>query len=90
MGELTTTLPADLDLGPTVYGHRRKGNCSEIETVVMPGPDTRAAASKSRSGPSHRRDDLAGGNVNSRYITYTHAEQGTPLTLAVPEEPGEY
>ncbi|MCP4206068.1 MAG: hypothetical protein GY767_03335 [Shimia sp.] len=45
---MTTTLSADLDLGPTVYGHRRKGDCSEIETVVMPGSDTRSAASKSR------------------------------------------
>ena len=43
MGELMTTLPADLDLGLTVYGHRRKGDCSDIETLVMPGPGTRAA-----------------------------------------------
>ena len=43
IGGLMTTLPADLDLGLTVYGHRRKGDCADIETLVMPGPDTRGA-----------------------------------------------
>ena len=33
------TLPADLDLGLVAYGHREKGNCSDIEEVVAPGPD---------------------------------------------------
>ncbi|MEP2531007.1 VWA domain-containing protein [Shimia sp.] len=45
MGDLMTSLPNDLDLGLTVYGHRRKGDCSDIETLVMPGPDTRGAIS---------------------------------------------
>ena len=43
MGDLMTPLPADLDLGLTVYGHRRKGDCSDIETLVLPGSDTRSA-----------------------------------------------
>lgn len=43
MGDLMTTLPADLDLGLTVYGHRRKGDCNDIETLVMPGANTREA-----------------------------------------------
>lgn len=34
--DLLGTLPGDLDLGLTVYGHRRKGDCSDIETVVAP------------------------------------------------------
>lgn len=50
MGELMTTLPADLDLGLTVYGHRRKGDCSDIQTLVMPGPDTRAAITSAVNG----------------------------------------
>ena len=36
-------LPADQSLGLTVYGHRRKGDCSDIETLVMPGMQTRDA-----------------------------------------------
>lgn len=35
--ELLTTLPEDQALGLTVYGHRRKGDCSDIETLVAPG-----------------------------------------------------
>jgi Ca-activated chloride channel family protein len=45
VGDLLGTLPEDLNLGLTVYGHRRKGDCSDIETVVTPGPGTRAAIS---------------------------------------------
>jgi len=30
-------LPEDLDVGLTVYGHRRKGDCGDIETVVPLG-----------------------------------------------------
>lgn len=40
---LLSDLPADQSLGLTVYGHRRKGDCNDIETLVMPGTDTRDA-----------------------------------------------
>ena len=43
IGELLQSLPADQELGLTVYGHRRKGDCSDIETMIAPGGDTRAA-----------------------------------------------
>ncbi len=42
VADLLVTLPAEQHLGLTVYGHRRKGDCSDIETLVAPGPDTRA------------------------------------------------
>lgn len=45
IGDLLQTLPADQALGLTVYGHRRKGDCSDIETLVSPGADTQAAIS---------------------------------------------
>ncbi len=43
VAELLQSLPEDQELGLTVYGHRRKGDCHDIETVVPPGPQTRAA-----------------------------------------------
>ncbi|MBE1284687.1 MAG: VWA domain-containing protein [Rhodobacteraceae bacterium] len=43
VGDLMQTLPQDLDLGLTVYGHRRKGDCSDIETLIAPGAGTHAA-----------------------------------------------
>ncbi|MGI9394397.1 MAG: vWA domain-containing protein, partial [Boseongicola sp.] len=43
VGELLGGLPVEQELGLTVYGHRQKGDCSDIETIVMPGADTRGA-----------------------------------------------
>jgi len=43
IGKLLATLPEDQELGLTVYGHRRKGDCSDIETVIQPGIGTRNA-----------------------------------------------
>ena len=43
IGELLQSLPADQELGLTVYGHRRKGDCTDIETMILPGGDTRNA-----------------------------------------------
>ncbi|MBO9464900.1 VWA domain-containing protein [Tropicibacter sp. R15_0] len=43
VGDLLNTLPAETHLGLTVYGHREKGNCRDIQTVVAPGADTRSA-----------------------------------------------
>jgi len=43
IGKLLSTLPEDQELGLTIYGHRRKGDCSDIETVIQPGTGTRDA-----------------------------------------------
>lgn len=42
VGDLLDTFPGDQNLGLTVYGHRERGNCADIETVVEPGPDTKS------------------------------------------------
>lgn len=34
--ELLKSLPETQELGLTVYGHRRKGDCSDIETIITP------------------------------------------------------
>ena len=43
---LLQDFPADQNLGLTVYGHRTRGDCTDIETVVAPGPDTLGAISE--------------------------------------------
>ena len=43
IAELLTSIPADQALGLTAYGHRRKGDCSDIQSLVAPGPGTREA-----------------------------------------------
>ena len=44
---LLKTLPADQELGLMTYGHRRKGDCSDIELLVAPGKATRQAIAES-------------------------------------------
>ena len=43
VGDLLGEIPADMELGLTVYGHRRKGDCGDIESLVPIGTDTRDA-----------------------------------------------
>ncbi|WP_440995891.1 vWA domain-containing protein [Arhodomonas sp. SL1] len=47
---LLDDLPEGQELGLTVYGHREKGNCADIETMVEPGPDTRGAIRSAIAG----------------------------------------
>ncbi|MDC0357286.1 VWA domain-containing protein [Oligoflexia bacterium] len=37
LAELITEMPAGVDSGLTVYGHRKKGDCTDIEELVPPG-----------------------------------------------------
>ncbi len=41
--DLLATLPPEQELGLVAYGHRRKGDCSDIQTLVEPGAGTRDA-----------------------------------------------
>ncbi len=40
--QLVPSLPAEVKLGLTVYGHRRKGDCGDIEIMLPAGSDDRA------------------------------------------------
>ncbi len=44
ISDLLTRIPGDMALGLTMYGHRRRGDCSDIEVMVPPatGPENRA------------------------------------------------
>lgn len=41
--ELVENAPDTLDLGLMAYGHRRKGDCNDIEVLVAPGPGNKNA-----------------------------------------------
>ena len=43
VAQLLGELPPDQSLGLTAYGHRRKGDCGDIETMVPPATGTAAA-----------------------------------------------
>jgi Ca-activated chloride channel family protein len=42
MNELIDDLPGDLNVGLTAYGHRRKGDCRDVEQLMPPGPVDKA------------------------------------------------
>lgn len=50
VGDLLGTIPDDQGLGLTVYGHRERGNCTDIETVVAPATGTADAIRDAVSG----------------------------------------
>lgn len=52
--DLLQGLPAEQALGLTVYGHRRRGDCSDIETLVEPAGDTRAAIEAAVNAIQHK------------------------------------
>ncbi|MGJ8603358.1 MAG: vWA domain-containing protein [Marivita sp.] len=40
VGTLLSDFPTEQGLGLTIYGHRERGECTDIETVVAPAPGT--------------------------------------------------
>lgn len=43
VGDLLRTLPQSQTIGLTAYGHRTKGDCTDIQTLVQPGTASRDA-----------------------------------------------
>ncbi len=43
VADILADFPADENLGLTVYGHRTRGDCSDIETLIPPAPGTAEA-----------------------------------------------
>ncbi len=50
--DLLQSIPQDQNLGLTVYGHRTRGDCTDIESLVPPGPGTRDAIANAVAGIS--------------------------------------
>jgi len=50
VSELLDSLPGEERLGLTVYGHRERGSCTDIETVVPPAEGTRDAIAAAVNG----------------------------------------
>jgi Ca-activated chloride channel family protein len=40
IAEMLAEMPDETSLGLTVYGHRERGSCTDIETIVAPAPFT--------------------------------------------------
>ncbi|MGI9350299.1 MAG: vWA domain-containing protein [Rhizobiaceae bacterium] len=46
LGNVLPTFSADMELGLIAYGHRKKGECGDIESIVAPSTGNREAISK--------------------------------------------
>lgn len=44
LGDLVDQMPAAAELGLVAYGHRREGDCEDVEVLLSPGPLDRARA----------------------------------------------
>jgi Ca-activated chloride channel family protein len=54
MIELIDDLPGDLNVGLTAYGHRREGDCRDVEQLTLPGPVDKARLKALVNGISPR------------------------------------
>jgi Ca-activated chloride channel homolog len=50
LSNVLTTIPAGLELGLIAYGHREKGQCSDIEEIVAPAAGTQGAITAAVNG----------------------------------------
>ncbi len=41
MGKIVPSLPSEVKVGLAAYGHRRKGDCSDIDVIIPPGSSDR-------------------------------------------------
>jgi len=50
MGKLVPELPDNSRIGLIAYGHRRKGDCNDVETLVKPGANNKPTVLKAVAG----------------------------------------
>lgn len=54
IAEMLADMADDVSLGLTVYGHRERGSCTDIETIVAPAPGTQARILEAVNGINPR------------------------------------
>ncbi|MCC1482089.1 vWA domain-containing protein [Roseibaca sp. Y0-43] len=78
---LLDQFPAGQNLGLTVYGHRTRGDCTDIETVVTPGPDTLGAIRQAVAGINPRGRTPMTDAVIAAAQALRHTEQAATVIL---------
>ncbi|MEM9050013.1 MAG: VWA domain-containing protein [Pseudomonadota bacterium] len=81
IGDLLATIPAEQELGLFVYGHRRKGDCGDIELMVEPGPDTRAAIRAAVEGISPKGKTPLSATVIAAAEALKYGEEAATVIL---------
>ena len=65
IGRLTADWPQDRPLGVMAYGHRREGDCGDIETLLTPGSLDRSAVKAALDGVTPRGKTPVGASVRA-------------------------
>lgn len=78
---LLGALPEDLALGLTVYGHRRKGDCGDIEELIAPAPGSRAAIAEAVDGLSPKGKTPLSAAVLQAADGLRHTEEAATVIL---------
>ncbi|SPF80776.1 VWA domain-containing protein [Pseudoprimorskyibacter insulae] len=81
LDDLLATLPENQNLGLTVYGHRTKGDCSDIETLVMPAPGNRADIAAKVAGLNPKGKTPLSAAVIEAARALRHTEEAATVIL---------
>ena len=81
LGGLLDSLPADQALGLTVYGHRSRGDCGDIETLIAPAPGTRSAIAQAVAGLNPKGKTPLSAAVIEAARALRHTEEAATVIL---------
>jgi Ca-activated chloride channel family protein len=78
---LLSETPDDQVLGIIAYGHRRKGDCSDIETLVLPASGTRSAISQAVNALKPKGKTPMSDAVQAAALAMRHSEEAATVIL---------
>lgn len=82
LSQLIADMPDDLQSGLTVYGHRKKGDCGDIEELIAPGLIDRASAISSIKKISPKGKTPIGDSIQ-KTIEMVKANEATTTIVLV-------
>lgn len=81
LGGLIDKMPDNLQSGLTVYGHRRKGDCGDIEQLISAGPINKAEAQKTINKISPKGKTPIAAAIRKTLEQFRNREANTTVLL---------
>ena len=81
MAQAVPGLPAEVRLGLVAYGHRKKGDCSDVEVLVAPGSSDRAGLLKKVQALSPKGKTPIAGSLKQTAEMLKSKENETTIVL---------
>lgn len=79
--DMLETVPATMELGLMAYGHRSKGNCNDIELLVTPGANNKAAILQAVENMRYLGKTPLTAAVQQAAIQLRHTEEAATVIL---------